>query len=75
MSFLLFQRKKFKSKEKDDKVNGAATLDPYASDDEDHMRQIARSFESKYVSWGILTINIKQYISITLVFAVFAIMS
>ncbi|KAE8737971.1 hypothetical protein FOCC_FOCC016564 [Frankliniella occidentalis] len=38
------RRKKEKTKEKD-KVNG---LDPYASDDEDDLRQIARSFESKY---------------------------
>ncbi|KAK3918087.1 Ubinuclein-2 [Frankliniella fusca] len=38
------RRKKEKTKEKE-KVNG---LDPYASDDEDDLRQIARSFESKY---------------------------
>lgn len=44
------QRKKERNKEKDEKPNGVSNLDPYASDDDDNLRRIASSFESKYVS-------------------------
>ncbi|XP_034251231.1 ubinuclein-1 isoform X2 [Thrips palmi] len=42
------EKKKERNKDKDDKLNGGSTLDPYASDDEDNLRRIATSFESKY---------------------------
>lgn len=42
------KKEKEKNKEKDEKVNGVNTLDPYASDDDDNLRRIASSFESKY---------------------------
>ncbi|KAJ1529647.1 hypothetical protein ONE63_006410 [Megalurothrips usitatus] len=42
------KRKREKNKDKEEKVNGVSGLDPYASDDEEGLRQIARSFESKY---------------------------
>jgi len=35
---------------KDGKTNGVGPLDPYADDDEDQLKNLAKNLENKYVS-------------------------
>ena len=52
MTFFLFVLQKKRRKEvkgRDDIQPNTNGLDPYASDDEDKLREMARKFEAKYV--------------------------